>query len=62
MSPAASAPWTPQLGAWPADGGFRFRVWAPERHRVEIDMAVEHPRREGGMVAFRPHRWRIFAR
>ncbi len=36
MRPAASEPWTPQLGAWPADGGFRFRVWAPERHRVEL--------------------------
>ncbi len=36
MRPAATAPWTPQLGAWPADGGFRFRVWAPERQRVEL--------------------------
>ena len=36
MMPAATAPWTPQIGAWPADGGFRFRVWAPERQRVEL--------------------------
>ena len=28
--------WTPQLGAWPSAGGFRFRVWAPERPRVEV--------------------------
>jgi maltooligosyltrehalose trehalohydrolase len=41
MRPPPAPPlWSPQLGAWPADGGFQFRVWAPERRRVEL---VLHP-------------------
>ena len=28
--------WRPSLGAWPEAGGVRFRVWAPERSRVEL--------------------------
>jgi len=28
--------WRPSLGAWPEGGGVRFRVWAPERERVEL--------------------------
>lgn len=28
--------WEPRLGAWPADGGVRFAVWAPEALRVEV--------------------------
>jgi maltooligosyltrehalose trehalohydrolase len=43
MMPASSKPWTPRLGAWPADDGFRCRVWAPERERVDV---VLHPRSE----------------
>ncbi len=36
MNESASAPWQPRLGAWPEAGGVRFRVWAPERRRVEL--------------------------
>ena len=28
--------WAPSLGAWPEASGTRFRVWAPERDRVEL--------------------------
>jgi len=32
--------WHPSLGAWAADGGTRFRVWAPQAERVEVVMPV----------------------
>lgn len=28
--------WRPSLGAWPEDGGARFRVWAPEAKSVQV--------------------------
>ena len=28
--------WRPSLGAWVEAAGVRFRVWAPERRRVEV--------------------------
>ncbi|HEU5118807.1 MAG TPA: malto-oligosyltrehalose trehalohydrolase [Isosphaeraceae bacterium] len=28
--------WQPSLGAWPDQGGTRFRVWAPEMSRLEV--------------------------
>ncbi|MBN9015919.1 MAG: sulfate/molybdate ABC transporter ATP-binding protein [Rhizobiales bacterium] len=31
-----------------------------EHHRAEIDVEVDAPRPEGGRIAFRPERWRIF--
>ncbi|HSB60895.1 MAG TPA: malto-oligosyltrehalose trehalohydrolase [Vicinamibacteria bacterium] len=31
-----SASWRPSLGAWPDGDATRFRVWAPERERVEL--------------------------
>ena len=31
-----SQAWRPSLGAWPEGDGTRFRVWAPERERVEL--------------------------
>ncbi|MBX7111340.1 MAG: malto-oligosyltrehalose trehalohydrolase [Dehalococcoidia bacterium] len=30
--------WQPRLGAWPEDGGVRFRVWAPDAERVEVEI------------------------
>ena len=33
-----------------------------DKHRVEIDMPVDHSRLAGNQIAFRPHRWRIFPR
>ena len=36
MNESAGASWQPRLGAWPEAGGVRFRVWAPERRRVEL--------------------------
>jgi maltooligosyltrehalose trehalohydrolase len=33
---ASTGAWRPSLGAWPEAGGVRFRVWAPERERVEL--------------------------
>jgi maltooligosyltrehalose trehalohydrolase len=33
--PAAER-WQPVLGAWPDADGFRFRVWAPDRSRVDL--------------------------
>ena len=35
LTPAAPA-WRPSLGAWPEDGGVRFRVWAPRRQRLRV--------------------------
>jgi maltooligosyltrehalose trehalohydrolase len=32
----AEGGWRPSLGAWVEDAGVRFRVWAPERRRVEV--------------------------
>lgn len=34
--PRRPGPWTPSLGAWPEDGGTRFRVWSPESTNVEL--------------------------
>src|SRR3954468_22110442 len=31
-----STGWRPALGAWPTDGGTRFRLWAPNARRVEV--------------------------
>ncbi|RPI57028.1 MAG: malto-oligosyltrehalose trehalohydrolase [Acidobacteria bacterium] len=42
-TPTPTVLWTPQLGAWPADGGFRFRVWAPGRQRVELVIGPRSP-------------------
>ncbi|MBI4443247.1 MAG: malto-oligosyltrehalose trehalohydrolase [Acidobacteria bacterium] len=33
--------WQPSLGAWPEDGGSRFRVWAPQAHKIEV--VIEGP-------------------
>jgi maltooligosyltrehalose trehalohydrolase len=43
-----SGPWRPHLGALADEGGVRFRVWAPERTRVELvlDPRGRTPRRE----------------
>lgn len=30
--------WQPSLGAWPENGGVRFRVWAPEVEQVGLDL------------------------
>lgn len=30
--------WSPRLGAWREDGGVRFRVWAPNATRVEVQL------------------------
>ena len=35
--------WTPQLGAWPEHAGVRFRVWAPERQRVDVVLDPRGP-------------------
>jgi maltooligosyltrehalose trehalohydrolase len=37
--------WRPSLGAWPEDGGTRFRVWAPQARAVEVivDEEAKHP-------------------
>ncbi len=35
--------WRPTLGAWPEAGGVRFRVWAPERRRVELVLEGREP-------------------
>ncbi|GAC1471975.1 MAG: malto-oligosyltrehalose trehalohydrolase [Isosphaeraceae bacterium] len=38
----ATAPrWRPTLGAWPEEGGARFRVWAPEA--VSLQVVIEPP-------------------
>jgi maltooligosyltrehalose trehalohydrolase len=34
----------PTLGAWPEEGGVRFRVWAPDRLRVELIVGDGAPR------------------
>ncbi len=39
-----AAGWSPSLGAWPEAGGVRFRVWAPERQRVDLVLAGPAPR------------------
>src|SRR3954468_6466731 len=31
-----SRPWRPSLGAWPEEGGIRFRVWAPAARSIEL--------------------------
>jgi maltooligosyltrehalose trehalohydrolase len=36
VSKLGSGGWRPTIGAWPEAGGVRFRVWAPERDRVEL--------------------------
>jgi maltooligosyltrehalose trehalohydrolase len=36
--------WRPSLGAWIEGGGVRFRVWAPERRRVELIVDDHEPR------------------
>src|SRR3712207_4682069 len=33
--------WRPALGAWPDKTGMRFRVWAPEKQKVEL--VIEGP-------------------
>jgi maltooligosyltrehalose trehalohydrolase len=33
---SSAGTWRPALGAWCEGGGVRFRVWAPERERVEL--------------------------
>ncbi|MEX2099877.1 MAG: malto-oligosyltrehalose trehalohydrolase [Acidimicrobiia bacterium] len=40
--------WAPRLGAWPDQGGVRFRVWAPAHPRVTVEVehdggAAQHP-------------------
>jgi maltooligosyltrehalose trehalohydrolase len=35
-----SSSWRPSLGAWPEAGGVRFRVWAPERRTVALELEV----------------------
>ncbi|MCG6920791.1 MAG: malto-oligosyltrehalose trehalohydrolase [Acidobacteria bacterium] len=35
--------WRPSLGAWLEPGGVRFRVWAPERERVELVLEGPEP-------------------
>ena len=42
----APAAWRPRLGARPAPGGVTFRVWAPERTKVEL---VLHPGRPSAL-------------
>jgi maltooligosyltrehalose trehalohydrolase len=36
--------WRPTLGAWPEGDGVRFRVWAPDKER--IDLFFDSPQRE----------------
>ena len=36
MSRPRSAGWRPAIGAWPAGGGTRFRVWSPQTRRVTL--------------------------
>jgi maltooligosyltrehalose trehalohydrolase len=44
--------WRPSLGAWPEDRGFRFRVWAPERRRVDLVLDPGSPsERRVGLAA-----------
>jgi maltooligosyltrehalose trehalohydrolase len=43
---SAAGGWRPSLGAWPEPGGVRFRVWAPERERVELVLEGSEPARE----------------
>ena len=40
---AATGPWAMTLGATIIDGGVRFAVWAPDRHRVEVQIADGEP-------------------
>jgi maltooligosyltrehalose trehalohydrolase len=46
--------WRPSLGAWPEAGGFRFRVWAPERQRVDLVLDPGGPRERTAALAAGP--------
>ena len=39
------AGWLPSLGAWPDDGGTRFRVWSPEADAVSLQIEGPEPER-----------------
>ena len=43
MNGSSESGWRPSLGAWPEPGGVRFRVWAPDRERVELVLEASGP-------------------
>jgi maltooligosyltrehalose trehalohydrolase len=58
VSGSLGSGWKPSLGSWPEPGGVRFRVWAPERERV--DLVLEGPEAAPELVRDSEGYWGAF--